>query len=259
MPFIDSHAHLSAPPLIDHAEEILQRAQQNHVSAIVNICTDASSLEKGLLLSKRHPWVYNAAAVTPHDVEKEGKTFLPLIRKHAAELVAVGETGLDYYYEHSPRDLQLEYLLHHFALAHEAKLPIIFHCRNAFDDLFSMTDSHLKNTSAILHCFTGTMDEAKKCLDRGWLISISGIVTFKKSVQLQEVARFIPLDQLLIETDAPYLAPQSKRGKLNEPGYIIETAHFIAQLKGVSVDEVGSITAENARQFFSFPKPSASV
>lgn len=246
---IDSHAHLSAPPLIDHAEEILQRAQQGHISAIVNICTDVSSLEKGLLLSQRHPWIYNAAAVTPHDAAT-WKDFLPHIQKHTSQLVAIGETGLDYHYEHSPRDLQLESLLHHFALAHEAKLPVVFHCRQAFDDLFAMADRHLKNTPALLHCFTGTQEEAKKCLDRGWLISFSGIVTFKKSVELQEVARFVPMDQMVIETDAPYLAPQSKRGKLNEPAYISETAHFLAQLKGISIEKFAVATSDNARSFF---------
>ncbi|MBS0615154.1 MAG: TatD family hydrolase [Verrucomicrobia bacterium] len=252
---IDSHAHLSAPPLIDHAEEILQRAQQAHISAIVNICTDESSLEKGLILSQRHPWVYNAAAVTPHDAATH-QNFLPLIRKHVSKLVAIGETGLDYYYEHSPKEKQLESLLTHFALAHDAKLPVVFHCRHAFDDLFAMADRQLKETPAVLHCFTGTLAEAKKCLERGWLVSLSGIVTFKKSVELQEVARFLPLDQMLIETDAPYLAPQSKRGKLNEPAYIAETARFIASLRGITVEELGAATSTNASIFFSFPKRS---
>ena len=258
MTFTDSHAHLTAPPLSDHVEEILQRAQQHRVSKIVNICTDLASLEKGLVLSQRHPWVM---MLPPHlrMMSKKGRIFFPHVSAHRISSVAIGETGLDYYYEHSPRDLQKESLLSYFALAHEAKLPLIFHCRNAFSDLFDMADAHMNNTSAVLHCFTGTPAEAKACIDRGWLLSINGIVTFKKSAELRDVVRLIPLDQLLIETDAPYLAPQSKRGKLNEPGYLPETAALIAQIKGITIEKLAEATAQNAQEFFSFPKPPASI
>jgi TatD DNase family protein len=233
-------------------EEILQRAKQNKVDAIINICTDVASLEKGLILAKRHPFVCNAAATTPHDVDKEGALFFPIVASHARnkQLVAIGETGLDYYYEHSDKETQKTFLLRYFDLASQVSLPLIFHCRDAFADLFALADAHYSQKPAVLHCFTGTVAEAKSCLDRGWLVSFSGIITFKKSDALREVAKFVPLDRMLIETDAPYLAPQSKRGKLNEPGYLPETASCIAAIKGIDVEEVARATRENAIDFF---------
>lgn len=252
--FIDSHAHLTSPKVVDHVEEVLQRAQQHHVKKIVNICTDKVSLEKGLVLSRRHPWVVNAAATTPHDVGTDGEAFFPIVEAEAKNLVAIGETGLDYYYEHSDRKLQQTFLIRYFELARAKQLPLIFHCREAFQDLFSLSDLHYSKGPALLHCFTGTVEEAKECLERGWYISFSGIITFKKSVALREVAQYVPLDRMLIETDTPYLAPESKRGKLNEPGYIGETAALIASIKKVDIAQVGQMTAENAAEFFSFPK-----
>jgi TatD DNase family protein len=261
MVLIDSHAHLTVPSVVDHVEEILQHAQQKNIKGIVNICIDPSSLEKGIHLAERHDWIFNAAATTPHDVEKEGELFFPIVEKkaHEGKLVAIGETGLDYHYEHSPVFSQKAYLVRYFALAIAAKLPIIFHCRDAFKDLFELSDHHYQGRPAVLHCFTGTLEEAKGCLERGWMISISGIITFKKSALLKEVAAYVPLDRLFIETDTPYLAPESKRGKRNEPAYIDETAKVLADVKGVSVEEVATVTAKNASQFFSFPKRIMSV
>jgi TatD DNase family protein len=246
---IDSHAHLSAPPVLDHIEEILERAQKRGVKAIVNICTDEKSLEEGLLLAKRYPWVFNAAATTPHDVEHE--SLLGLVEKEAKNLVAIGETGLDYHYEHSPKKKQQESLVEYFELAKKVGLPLVFHCREAFEDLFALADHHYKG-AAVVHCFTGTKEEAEKCLDRGWFISLSGIMTFKKSVVLREVADFVPIASLLIETDAPYLAPQSKRGQMNEPSFLEETARCLAEVKKMEFEEVCEQTARNARDFFRF-------
>jgi TatD DNase family protein len=254
MKFTDSHAHLTSPQVIDHVEEVLQRAKDRGIKRIVNICTDEKTLEKGLLVSKRHPWVYNTAATTPHDVEKEGESFFSIVQSHLQDLIAIGETGLDYYYEHSNRKVQQDFLIRYFALARQAKLPLIFHCREAFKDLFSLADVHYAQRPAILHCFTGSQEEAKGCLDRGWFISFSGIITFKKSEALRDVVRFVPLDRILIETDTPYLAPDSKRGKMNEPSFMIETAEVVAKMKDVSLEKISEITSENAFKFFSFPK-----
>ena len=252
--FIDSHAHLTGTQVIDHVEEMLQRAEQHGIKAVVNVCTDQHSLDKGVALQRRHRWVFNAAAATPHDVEKIGDAFFPHVAKAARDggLIAIGETGLDYHYEHSPKELQKKHLMKYLDLSLETKLPLIFHCRDAFQDLFEICKG--KHFAAMLHCFTGTLDEAKGCLERGWMVSFSGIVTFKNSNALREVAKDVPMDQLLIETDTPYLAPQTKRGKMNEPSYVIETASVIAEVKGLSLEEVGSITSRNAAQFFSFPK-----
>ncbi len=254
--YTDTHAHLTSEQILPHMEDVLKRAQQSGVTKVVNICTDRKSLEEGLLLHEKHPWVYNAAATTPHDVQKQGEEFFPLVERAAAErkLVAIGETGLDYFYEHSDKKVQQTFLQRYFALALAMKLPLIFHCRDAFNDLFSMADSDYRGAPAVLHCFTGTIEEAKGVLDRGWYLSLSGIVTFKKSESLREVAKYVPLDRLFIETDAPYLAPQSHRGKQNEPAFLPETAEFIAKAKGVSVADVAIASQENALRFFLFQK-----
>ena len=235
---------------------LLARAKEAKVSTIVNICTDKNSLEQGLALAEREKWIFNAGATTPHDVEKEGGLYFPLFEAAARkkQLVAIGETGLDYHYKHSPVKTQQLFLRRYLALALACRLPVIFHCREAFADLFAITDSDYreggKHGKAVVHCFTGTMKEAEEALERGWLISLSGIVTFKQSHALREVAKEAPLHQLLIETDTPYLAPQKWRGKKNEPSFLIETAALIASIKHLSLDEVARETTENARAFF---------
>ncbi|HEY2810210.1 MAG TPA: TatD family hydrolase [Rhabdochlamydiaceae bacterium] len=256
MHFVDTHAHLTETSLCEQLEEILKRAALHGIAKIVNICTDEKTLDEGLLLSQREKWIYNAAATTPHDVEKEGELFFPLVEKaaRAHKLVAIGETGLDYYYMHSPQKMQRDFLVRYFALAISLKLPVIFHCRDAFADLFALSDSHYKGRPAVLHCFTGTLEEAKGVLERGWYLSISGIATYKKSDALREVVQYVPLDRLFIETDTPYLAPQSRRGKVNEPSFMIETAEMIASLKGIKLEALGEITSQNAERFFSFSK-----
>lgn len=254
---IDSHAHLTSETLCKESLQLVQRAQAAGVSAIVNICTNEESLREGLLLAKECPSVFNAAAATPHDVATIGESFFPIVAKRAREgkLVAIGETGLDYHYEHSPRELQKEHLLRYVALAKECSLPLIFHCREAFADLFSFVG----DGPALLHCFTGSTAEAKGVIERGWLLSLSGIVTYKKSEELRAVAKNVPLSQLVIETDSPYLAPQSKRGQKNEPAYIGETASVIAAARGIAVEEVIEATRENAIRFFSLPKEGRGV
>lgn len=254
--FTDSHAHLTSEQIFDNVGAILERANTNGVNRIVNICTDEITLQRGLELAQKYPWVFNTAATTPHDVSKEGELLFPLMEKHAknGDLVAVGETGLDYFYEHSPKELQQHFLRRYLHLALECTLPVVIHCREAFADFFSILDSEYqingKHAPGVLHCFTGTIQEAEEVLKRGWYLSLSGIVTFKKSQELREVAKITPLNQLLIETDSPYLAPQSHRGKLNEPSYLPEIAAVIADIKGVSADEVAAATSDNAQKLF---------
>jgi len=254
----DSHAHLTSSSIYEELEPVLERACQEGVEAIVNICTNPLSLERGLSLVKRYPWISHAGATTPHDVEREGEEAFPIFAAAAREkkLVAVGETGLDYHYEHSNREIQKQFFIRYLHLALECNLPVIIHCRNAFADFFEILDAEYqvngRHAPGVLHCFTGTMKEAHEVLKRGWMLSLSGIVTFKKSIELQEIARMVPLDQLLIETDAPYLAPQSYRGKQNEPAYIVETAQVIASLKGISFQELVTTTTMNAVKLFIF-------
>lgn len=252
----DSHAHLTSLALYEQVDELLERAKCQGVTTIVNICTDVLSLERGLELSKKYPWVYQAAATTPHDVEKEGEQVFAAIAECAKNglLKAVGETGLDYFYEHSAKEIQKDFLRRYLHLALECHLPVIIHCREAFADFFEILDSEYcfngVHAPGVLHCFTGSIEEADEVIKRGWYISLSGIVTFKKSQILQEVAKRVPLSHLLIETDAPYLAPMPYRGKQNEPGFLKETAAFIATLRGISLDELAQATTENARKLF---------
>lgn len=253
---IDSHAHLTSPAVFDSLDSLLENAQRAGVKAIINICTDLLSLERGMQLSTRFPWIYQAASTTPHDVEKEGEEVFGIIANTARQgyLKAVGETGLDYHYTHSKQEIQKTFLRRYLKLALECRLPVIIHCREAFSDLFEILDSDYqvngRHAPGVLHCFTGNMKEAEEVLKRGWMVSLSGIVTFKKSVELQQIAREIPLEQLLIETDTPYLAPQKHRGKQNEPAFLAETAAFIADLKGIPYEEFAQATSQNAIRFF---------
>jgi len=248
--YFDSHAHLTSESLLPHLDPILARAREAGVARILNICTDPASLAAGLALASRRPEIQNAGATTPHDVATDGNLAFPIFEQAALtkQIAAVGETGLDYHYEHSPQDIQKAFLIRYLHLSAAADLPIIFHCRDAFSDLFAIADlEYPRWCKAILHCFTGTLEEAYQVLERGWYLSLSGIVTFKKSGWLRDIACIVPLSQLLIETDAPYLAPQKHRGKPNEPAFLVETAECIAAAKGLSLEEIARATFHNAK------------
>ncbi len=252
---IDSHAHLTSLELLPRVDTLLDRAGVAGVSQILNICTDAMSLREGLLLAERRSGVKNSGATTPHDVEREGELVFPLFEEAAlaGKLVAIGETGLDAHYLHSPLEIQKKFMIRYLHLAIRARLPVIFHCREAFSDLFDLCDQEYPaGRLAVVHCFTGSLVEARAALDRGWFLSFSGIITFKKSDSLREVVKQVPLTQLLVETDAPYLAPQSRRGLINEPAYLRETVELIAAVKGISFEDVEQATQQNSRHLFGF-------
>lgn len=249
---IDSHAHLTHISFEGDVPLILERARQAGLEAIVNICTNPQELQKGLALSQEYPWVYTAAATTPHDVAEEGQSAFPAMQQAAQDglLIGVGETGLDYHYYAGTQEVQQHFLRRYLKLAKTCSLPVIIHCREAFADLFQILDEEYSGLPGVLHCFTGTLEEAHEVIKRKWYLSLSGITTFKKSLALQEIARAIPLDQLLIETDSPYLAPAPHRGKPNEPAYLLHTAQFIADLRGIPLAELAAITTRNARTLF---------
>jgi TatD DNase family protein len=250
--FIDSHAHVSKDELMPDVDAMLSRARAAKLDAIVNICTNESSLKNGLELREKYPWVYNVASTTPHDVVADGERLFPLMAHHArnGDLVAVGETGLDYHYYQETKELQKEFLVRYLHLALECQLPVVIHCRDAFADFFEIIDKEYKGSPGVLHCFTGTVQEAEEVIKRGWYLSLSGIVTFKKSEELRVVAKKVPLDKLLIETDTPYLAPQKHRGKQNEPAFLPETAQLIADVRGIPLAELAASTSSNAKSFF---------
>lgn len=246
---IDSHAHLTSSDLYGEVEDILSRTDK--LQRIVNIATDIDSLIKGIELKKKYSKIFNTCATTPHDVKGDWvkpEALLPF----RDDIVAIGETGLDYFYEHSPKDLQKQVFITYLKLAKEWNKPVVIHCRDAFSDLFDIMDNHFAGGRAILHCFTGTLDEAKEGLKRGYLVSFSGIVTFKKSVELCEVAKEVPLNSMLIETDCPYLAPQPYRGRRNEPMFLEATCAYLARLKEITFDQMALETARNAENIFAF-------
>jgi TatD DNase family protein len=249
--FIDSHAHLSLLPE-EEIEAILLRAKQNGVERIINVCIDPAALEQGLSLAQKYPWISLAAATTPHDALKNGDLHFSFFSKAAKEkkIVAIGETGLDFHHYGESRESQKKLLVRYFHLGTECDLPLIFHCREAFRELLDLAKSEYKSRKALLHCFTGSKSEAKEALDMGWMISFSGIISFAKTQELKEVANYVPLDRLLIETDAPYLAPTPHRGKRNEPSFLPEVARALASVRGDSIENIANATRENALSFF---------
>jgi len=251
MELFDTHAHLTSAEMLPFARDAIDRAFASGVKTIVNICTDPTSLHHGLQISR--PGIYTAGCTPPHDVETEGESAFPIFEQAAREgkLVAVGETGLEYFHPGLDRTLQRTFLIRYLHLAAELKKPVLFHCRDAFSDLFSIVDlEYPKDFPAMLHCFSGTPKEAEEVLKRGWMLSLSGIVTYKKNEQLREIAKTVPLNQLVLETDSPWLSPQSKRGKPNEPANLIETAECVAKAKGISLDALAAASTQTARQFF---------
>jgi TatD DNase family protein len=247
----DSHAHLTSDELFPRIDEIIEKAINAKVLKIMNINTDLKTLERAFEINDKYKTVlYNSVATTPHDVDKEGELFFPHFEKAVKEkkVSAIGETGLDYYYEHSKKDTQIAFLKAYFDLASETDTPVIIHCRGdeAFKDLFKMPH----DINAVIHCFTGNAYQRDAALERGWFLSISGIATFKKSYELREVIKEIPINKMFIETDSPYLAPDSMRGRENEPAFIEELALKLAEERSMDLKDICEKTFQNACGFF---------
>jgi len=247
MRLFDSHAHVQKP-----AEELLERAKHGSVQGLMNIATDPQTLEYALGLAYEGIDIYRSGATTPHDIDANEVAFFQLIEQATAEkkLHAIGETGLDYYYTYVERKIQQEVFIRYAHLAKKERLPLIIHCREAFEDLFSILDNERIGIPILLHCFTGTKEEAERALDRNYSISFSGIITFPNAHELREVVSFMPIEKMLIETDTPYLAPVPYRGKKNEPSYIIETAKCIAATKKMPLEHIAEETFLNAETLF---------
>jgi TatD DNase family protein len=251
----DSHAHLTFEQFSEEErKEVLQRALSAGITSIMNIATTLPQLEAGWELQKISGDVslYCAASTTPHDTTGIDDPFFAIVGDAArtGRIAAIGETGLDFFHRTEYKAEQRTVFVRYAQLAQETSLPLIVHCREAFPELFDILRDFGTSVRGVLHCFTGTKDEAKVLLDLGWYISLSGIVTFPKSEPLREVARFLPLDRLLIETDSPFLAPQPQRGHRNEPAFMRYTAEAVAALKGTSFEEIATITSRNAKELF---------
>ena len=253
---VDTHCHLSDQAFDEDRDQAIARALAAGVTHLISVGGGGpiEESEKAARLASRHGHIRATAGIHPHDAHGYDDATEARIRTllDRPEVVAVGETGLDYYYEHSSRPNQREAFGRQLALASEAGLPIVIHCRDAEEDLREVIDSETKGPlSGVVHCFTGAYTDATWYLDRGLLISVTGIVTFKRAAELRSVVQRLPLDRLMVETDSPYLSPEPYRGKRNEPARVKEVATAMAGLKGVALDEVIERTGANAAALFS--------
>jgi TatD DNase family protein len=250
--FIDSHCHLDNEQFNPDRDETIQRALDAGVELMVVIGTGEGppDLEAGIRLADTHAPIYCTVGVHPHDAAKAtSETFknLEALLKHH-KVVAIGEIGLDYHYDHSPRDIQRGVFIEQMRIAKDAGKPIVIHTREAWDDTLSVLAEHWPpHLGGIMHCFSGTPAQAERSLELGFYLSFGGILTFPKSLDIQEAARRAPADRILIETDAPYLAPVPKRGKRNEPAFVVETARKLAALRNESLDAIATSTTANCR------------
>jgi len=252
---VDSHCHLDFPDFASELDAVVARAQAAGVTRMVTISTRVKRHAQLLAIAERFPAVTCSVGTHPHHAHEElDVTAEALIaRAQHPKVVAIGEAGLDYHYDNSPRDAQEQGFRTHIAAARATGLPLVIHAREADDDTARILEEESRKGPfpAVLHCYTGGPDLARRALALGHFISFTGIVTFKNSAALREIAKSVPADRFLVETDAPYLAPKRWRGKRNEPSYVVNTAEVLAETIGVSMDEIAEITTANAFRCFS--------
>ena len=264
MELIDSHAHIDAAEFADDREAMLERARTAGVNTILAIGTGPGpeKLDAAIPYAEAHDWIYTTVGIHPHEAKEVTPAHLEALARLAKhpKVIAWGEIGLDYYYDHSPREAQQRVFREQMELAHAAKLPIIIHCRDAWSDCLELLEEKWKGTGlgGILHCFTSTIEDARRGLDMGFLVSFTGNLTYPKAQKVREVAKELPAEKILIETDSPYLAPQAFRGKRNEPAFVGEVAKALASVRNLGNEEAAAMTAANFRRFFPIAEPSAS-
>lgn len=251
---VDSHCHLDFKEFAPELDDVVARARDAGVKVCVSIGTKLSQFEGVRAVAERFADVWCSVGVHPHEAKVETLDSPDVLVAHAKhpKVVGIGESGLDYYYGHSPRDMQIGNFRHHIAAARETGLPLIVHTRDADDDTIEVMQSEMARApyTGLLHCFTGTRRLAEAALELGFYISVSGIATFKNSGELRDVIKDVPRDRLLVETDAPFLAPVPHRGKRNEPSFVVHTASMLAELKGVAAEELAHDTTENFFRLF---------
>lgn len=261
---VDSHCHLDFPNFADDFDDMLARAMDSGVGHMLTISTHITKFEQVLAVAEAHEQITCTVGIHPHEAGNEPETEAATLMEKAChpKVVGFGETGLDYFYDHSPREAQKRSFRNHIQAAREMQLPVVIHTRNADADTAAILQDEVAKGAfpGLIHCFSSGRDLAEKVVELGFYISLSGILTFKKSDELREIAARLPLDRLLVETDAPYLAPVPKRGKRNEPSFVAHTAKVLAEVKGVSMKEVEEATTNNFfRLFAKAPKPEALV
>lgn len=258
---VDHHCHLDAPDFAADLDGVVARARQAGVGIIVSISMYVRRLAETLRIAETYPNVFSSVGTHPHYAHTELDIPVAEIVRLSAhpKIVAIGEAGLDYFYNNSPREAQMQGFRRHIAAAQETQLPLVIHARDADADIAAVLEEEMAKRpfTAVLHCFTGGADLARRALALGLYISFSGILTFKKSDALRAIAMSVPLDRLLVETDAPFLAPGKYRGKRNEPAYVVETAKELAKVKGISRAELARATTDNFfRLYAKTPRPS---
>lgn len=251
-PLIDTHAHLDHPRFDEDREAVIRRAWEAGFVAIVTIGSDLASSERAVALAEAHDGVFAAVGIHPHDASGATEAALERLRQLAAhpKVVAIGEIGLDYYYDYSPRPVQRDVFIRQLGLARETGLPFVIHNREADADVMAVLRDYGVGLSGVLHAFTGDEAMAAECIERGYMLSAGGMVTFPKAEAVRDVIAEVPLSALLLETDAPYLTPVPLRGRRNEPAYTRYVAEFLARERRVSVEEVASTTTANAIRLF---------
>ncbi len=251
---IDSHCHLEYKGLVEDQAGVLDRARAAGVGGFLSISTRQREWQQVIATAEREPDVWASVGIHPHEADAHADMGEAALREAAAHprVIAIGETGLDYYYDHSDRKVQQELFRRHITVSRETGLPIIIHTRDAEDDTAAILRDEMEQGAfpALIHCFTASADFARIVLDLGLTISLSGIVTFKNAKDLQAIAEDLPEDRLLVETDAPFLAPIPNRGKVCEPAFVADTARFVADLRGVSLDALAETTTANFRRLF---------
>lgn len=252
---VDSHCHLDFPDFAEEVDEIVNRAHEAGVGLMVTISTKISEFERVRAVAERFPHVYCTVGIHPHEAEDEPETSAARLIELAQhpKVVGIGETGLDFFYEHSPREAQETAFRAHIAASRETGLPLVVHTRDADEETARILAEEMEKGAfpGLLHCFSSSQQLAEKAVELGFYISLSGILTFKKAEELRETAEALPLERLLVETDAPYLAPVPKRGKRNEPSFVVHTAAKLAEVKGMSAAELAEATTENFLKLFS--------
>jgi TatD DNase family protein len=259
---LDSHAHLDVPQFAQDREAMIQRAYDAGIRAMLAIGNGDGPGEMACSIpfAERYPWIWASVGVHPHEARLLTEEHLEQMRQFATHprVIAIGEIGLDYWYDHSPREVQLQVFRLQLEVAAAARLPILIHCRpsadssNAWDDLLAILRAEWAPTGlgGVMHCFTGDLAQARASLDLGFLLSFAGNITYPKSQSIRDAALFVPPDRYLLETDCPYLAPVPHRGKRNEPALVAETTRYFAQLRGIAPDEAGAQALANFRSFF---------
>ena len=250
----DSHCHLTDEKFDGEVGEVVERAGANGVARMVTISSHPDDAEVGLKIAHKYANVWTTAGIHPHSVASYGKEAISRVADLADDdrVVAIGETGLDYYYDNSPRSVQRQALRRHVELADDLALPLIIHSREADEDIISVIREIEGEVFGVLHCFDGESDLLDAGIEAGWMISFSGLITFK-NFEKEAFVRAVPPDQLLIETDSPYLAPAPNRGRRNEPAFVRSIAETVARIRGEPIEEVAQLTWRNANRFYGLP------